>query len=411
MNIGIVTTWFERGAAYVSRQYKELLSSEFSVFVYARGGESYAIGDKNWDFPEVTWGKKSKYNLLTIVDKRDFTKWLLDKKIDICFFNEQHCFLPPLLCKKMGIITACYVDYYKASTIPLFDVYDFVICNTKRHFSAFQKHPSAYYIPWGTDIDLFRPSEDKKLADSICFFHSCGMSPDRKGTDSVIRAFFNIRHDHSKLLIHSQVTLSSFLSDEVNKMLQELCKSGDAEIVEMTIPAPGLYQKGDVYVYPTHLEGIGLSVPEAISSGLQIIVPDEAPMNEFIDQDGRNGKSVKIYRRYSRDDGYYWSLCDVDLFDLQKIMQHYNDHYNEAIQWKQNARKYAETYLSWSDRRNVLVDIFKRAQKNTNFNLIEKRIMEYEKKNNGIEAELWMNDASSFRFFFHRLFRYLGRNF
>lgn len=36
MNVGIVTTWFERGAAYVSRQYLEALRSDSnnSVYIY-----------------------------------------------------------------------------------------------------------------------------------------------------------------------------------------------------------------------------------------------------------------------------------------------------------------------------------------------------------------------------------------
>lgn len=60
MNIGIVTTWFERGAAYVSRQYMEALSSdpENRVFVYARGGEAYAKKNSQWDKENVTWGDR-----------------------------------------------------------------------------------------------------------------------------------------------------------------------------------------------------------------------------------------------------------------------------------------------------------------------------------------------------------------
>ncbi len=34
MNIGIVTTWFERGAAYVSRQYLEAFRSDSNNSVY-----------------------------------------------------------------------------------------------------------------------------------------------------------------------------------------------------------------------------------------------------------------------------------------------------------------------------------------------------------------------------------------
>ena len=59
MNVGIVTTWFERGAAYVSRQYLEALRSDSnnSVYIYARGGESYARNQSEWDRDFVTWGK------------------------------------------------------------------------------------------------------------------------------------------------------------------------------------------------------------------------------------------------------------------------------------------------------------------------------------------------------------------
>ena len=56
MKIGFVSTWFERGAAYVTKQYLNLLKENHEVFVYARGGEKYAIGDEEWDKSYVTWG-------------------------------------------------------------------------------------------------------------------------------------------------------------------------------------------------------------------------------------------------------------------------------------------------------------------------------------------------------------------
>lgn len=40
MNIGFVSTWFERGAAYVTRQYVDALRNEHNVYVYARGGNN-----------------------------------------------------------------------------------------------------------------------------------------------------------------------------------------------------------------------------------------------------------------------------------------------------------------------------------------------------------------------------------
>ncbi len=38
MNIGFVSTWFERGAAYVTKQYIDAVKERNYVFVYARGG-------------------------------------------------------------------------------------------------------------------------------------------------------------------------------------------------------------------------------------------------------------------------------------------------------------------------------------------------------------------------------------
>lgn len=49
MNIGIVSTWFDRGTAYVSRLLIYVLSKEHLIFIYAHDGEEYAKNDTNWD--------------------------------------------------------------------------------------------------------------------------------------------------------------------------------------------------------------------------------------------------------------------------------------------------------------------------------------------------------------------------
>lgn len=54
MNIGFISTWFERGAAYVTKAYVDILKDNHNVFVYARGGEKTGEGDPNWDLPYVT---------------------------------------------------------------------------------------------------------------------------------------------------------------------------------------------------------------------------------------------------------------------------------------------------------------------------------------------------------------------
>ena len=88
MNIGIVTTWFDRGAAYVSKAYMDVLSQEHQVFIYARGGEHYAIGDPRWDLDNVTWGSQVLDKPYLYIDWDEFSSWLRVNHIDILLFNE-----------------------------------------------------------------------------------------------------------------------------------------------------------------------------------------------------------------------------------------------------------------------------------------------------------------------------------
>ena len=384
MNVGLVTTWFERGAAYVSRQYMEALSSDLGnrVFVYARGGEAYAKKNDRWDKENVTWGKKSKryYYGVTSIDRPDFIGWLKKKRIDVVLFNEQNWWEPVLWCKEMGIITGTYVDYYTEETVPFFAAYDFLICNTQRHYNLFKEIAHAYYVPWGTDIDLFRPQSKKDAeASSVVFFHSAGMNPIRKGTDSTIRAFAAIDDPNSRLLIHTQERLSAYLDDEVCRIAE---RHPRISVVQKTVPAPGLYTEGDVYVYPSILDGLGLTVVEALACGLPCIVSDNAPMNEFV-QPGVNGRLITIDYLYARSDGYFWPQCKISLSSLEEELQFYLLHRSSIESEKVKARQSAEEQYNWKDRYKQICALFKEVKHEPIDEVLSRRIYSYEQHLNG----------------------------
>lgn len=346
MNIGIVTTWFERGAAYVSRQFMDVLQKTDNVFIYARAGESYAIGNPKWDLDNVHWGKRDigKLAILsTYIEKKDFVKWLKKYNIDVVIFNEQNWLTPVLWCKDEGIKAVAYIDYYNELMIPLFNVYDAVICNTKRHAFAFRHHPNVLYLKWGTNLNLYKFFNEEH--DKLTFFNSAGMDPRRKGTDYTIRAFYNLKNrQKAKLLIHSQVSVCQ-ICNELSDIVKELKEEGSLEIIEETISAPGLYHKADVYVYPSRLDGIGLTLMEAIASGMACITVDNGPMNEFVEDNF--GKLCKVDYFYCRADGYYWPMCEINVTSLTSIMQAYvNGEYDVELM-KKNARIYAEKELDF----------------------------------------------------------------
>jgi len=275
------------------------------------------------------------------------------------FFNEQNWWPPIVWCKEKGIRTGAYIDYYTMKTMPYFSLYDFLICNTQRHYSAFDWHPNVYYVPWGTDVDIFSPKV-KDFKGKVIFFHSSGLAENRKGTDLLLRAFVMLPSNAAELIIHSQRNLQNYVCSTLGRTKDDLESLG-IKFIEKTVTAPGLYHLGHVYVYPTRLEGIGLTILEALSCGLPVIVPDDGPMNEFVS--GERGKLVDIDRRHARADGYYWPMNVVSVEDLCRKMLYYIENHHVIPIESENARDYAKAELDWSKRYSTVTQIFEECYK------------------------------------------------
>lgn len=347
--VGIVTTWFERGAAYVSDAYRRALSEAYPVFIYARGGEEYAIGDPRWDREYVTWGKKLRFSVPNAIDWTDFRAWVRERGITHLIFNEQWTWDVILRCRyQLKVCVGAYVDYYTPRTVSFFKYYDFLLCNTQRHYSVFRNHPQVLYVPWGTDIEVFNPEQTSRRGrDEVVFFHSCGLSPFRKGTDILVAAFRQVA-GNSRLVIHSQGRLK--LDDALRKTMAE---DKRIEIIEQERGAPGFYTMGDVYVYPARLDGIGLTVPEALASGLPVITTNSAPMNEFV-IDNVNGKLVDVESELQREDQYFWPMSKCSEGKLAEAMQWYVDNCSLLPDLKRKAREYAQEFLDWGKNSSAL---------------------------------------------------------
>ncbi len=353
MNIAIVTTWFERGAAYVSKAYMDSLQSQgHKVHVYARGGECYATGDPVWDLPNVTWSRQyhpwSRFTRFgwQYIDMGHFENWLRVNDVEVVLFNEEHRFETVERTRSLGYNVGAYIDYYKKSTVPGFRAYDFLLCNTKRHHSVFSEFPNCFYIPWGTDTKLFKPKSDrsaKSPGDPVVFFHSAGWGGVnlRKGTDLLLKAFRQVQ-GNAKLIVQSQSPLANYGKEAIENIKED----ERIEFLEKTVAAPGLYHLGDVFVYPSRLEGIGLCVPEALACGLPVITTDCAPMNEFV-QEGVNGSLVRVNKQRTREDGYYWPESIVDIESLTGKMQAYVEEKSKLSQYQKQAREYAKENLDW----------------------------------------------------------------
>lgn len=351
MNIGFVSTWYERGAAYVTRQYIELLKEKHQVFVYARAGEKEKA-NQEWNQDYVTWGKQTaEYGKVVWSDLK---KWIQRNQIEVVLFNEQQRMdiLADIKLHMPTLKIGAYIDYYRRDTIEKHKIYDFLICNTRRHFETFQWHPQCYYVPWGTDVELFRYRE--REGDEVIFFHSMGRST-RKGTNILLETFLHTDLcEKSQLIIHTQL-------DELRKQGYDYMalKAKNVEVIEQTVTAPGLYHMGDVYVYPCELDGLGLSIYEAFSCGMPVIGTDVPPINEPINE--TNGRLVKVAKSIAREDGYYWPLSLVDQDDLYRQMRYYVDNKGHLKEIRQKVREGAVQKLNWKDRTGLVNDIFEKS--------------------------------------------------
>jgi 1,2-diacylglycerol 3-alpha-glucosyltransferase len=343
IRVGIVTEWFDRGSSYVSAAYKETLEQQGAeVFIYARN-EHLEVNAKAWTGKNVWIGKQTKLPFGKAIDKKDFENWIEVNNLNYVVFNEQIWIAPVLWAKKKGLICLAYVDYYTDKTRFDFEIYDALLCNTRRHLSAFTWHPNTIFIQWGIDLDKYCVENNEKKSE-IVFLHSCGWSPIRKGTKKVLKAFAEVP-DSSKLRIFTQQKLDQELQDIVDQIKS---KKGTKSVDVMvgTFSGPEIYKDADVYVYPTQLEGIGLSQAEALASGIPIIVPNFPPMNEFLGDGVSRG--LKVVSTQTRTDGYYWPTCEIDYSELAKVMSEFCQSAENRSMWKISARAHAVENFDWS---------------------------------------------------------------
>lgn len=351
MNIGFVSAWCEQGAGYVTKQYLNLIKDKHRVFVFVRGNRGEFT--ENWNQGYVTWGNKLPSDMS--VSWKKLKKWICKNNIEVVLFNEQQdmSILAQLKLDMPNIVIGAYIDYYKRNTISMHTIYDFLICNTKRHYDTFCWHPQCYYVPWGTETELYKPQRTENDG-VVTFFHSMG-NGDRKGTKILLDVFVNSDLcEKSKLIIHTQSDAIKKYGYNYNELL-----NANVEVIEKTVAAPGLYYLGDVYVYPSELDGLGLTIYEALSSGLPVIGTDVPPINEPINQ--INGKLVAVGQVVSREDGYYWPLSIVEKNSLYDAMKYYVDNYDRMEEIKEKVRNDAMARFTWESRKEQVLSIFEEA--------------------------------------------------
>ena len=362
LNVGFVTIWFERGQAYVTKIIRDVVAREHETFIFARTGNVYGQPKLEtngfWDVSHLTTYDEYK------IPHEALGQWIQDNQLDVVIFNEEYDWGLVQFAKSTGVKVLTYLDYYKEDWKRSMSLYDAVLCSTLRTYNLVKDYCNAHYISWAVDSDLFQPQEsDEKFT----FFHNAGWLGInyRKMTPAAILAFDAIsRHfPDITLLVHAQAPLDK-LPAEVVRIVKE---NPRITYHVVTVPAPGLYHKGRILLFPSKLEGLGLPLMEAFACGLPAIATAAPPMNEFV-KDGYNGLLVRVAKKVTRQDNIAFPEEIIDVNDLAAKMAKLASEPELIKEMRENAREYTETALN-TDRlatrvNSVLSDLFNQVDRN-----------------------------------------------
>ena len=303
MNVGIVSWWFNRGQATVSRQVRSALDElGHETFVLARPTrESFTLrrfiaSDDVWDQPSVT--RASRFE----IPWREYERWARDNDLDAIFFYQNYQFSNIARLRSLGIRTLGWFvweqfggKHVEAARAAFDVIYSLTRCEQVRYAEEFGLDTP--YIPWGCHPELTR-STPRKRGDAIYFFYPGGYLRDRKPTRAVIDAFSQTARDDLRLILKTQHPLrQSHLRAWPPPPKSRWRRRPKDDLVAVADLDPRIELHADdvsvdqyhelfsschVCLAPSRWEGLGLHFYEALAFGLPIITNDAPPMNETV---------------------------------------------------------------------------------------------------------------------------------
>jgi glycosyltransferase involved in cell wall biosynthesis len=164
------------------------------------------------------------------------------------------------LFKKAEAVTCASLDYIKHSEVNY----------------LYEKYKNKFYeVPFGADIDKFRPADKPEAEEKIILFVG-GLDKAHyfKGVEILIKAFSKLKNSGCRLLIIGR----GELREKYEKQAEELGVSKIEFISDVASDSElaGYYQKADVFVLPSinKSEAFGMVLLEAMACGAPVIASD-----------------------------------------------------------------------------------------------------------------------------------------
>ncbi|MGF7117965.1 glycosyltransferase family 4 protein [Methanobacterium oryzae] len=201
-------------------------------------------------------------------------------------------------------------------------------------------------IPFGVDIDFYRPLKTNKNED-VFYILSVGYLIERKGFEYLIKAIQNVLHKQNNV----QLTIvgSGPLEKKLKSLIKGLNLQNNVKIMKniSDYELLQLYNSSDLFVLPSivdsqgNTEGLGVVLLEAMACKLPVIGSDIGGIPDII-QNNKTGLLVpeKDISRLSKD-----IIQLIENKDLRDNLA--SNGYNRVIDefsWEKIAKKYIDVY-------------------------------------------------------------------
>jgi glycosyltransferase involved in cell wall biosynthesis len=304
MRIGLVTKWFNRGQAFVSRYIRDALDARgHETFILARPtrdkGPMASHVDRTgvWDQAGVTEASDWEVPL------GEYERWIADNGIeavhwDNCYQHEEIARIRASGVKTVGrFVWEMFGADDAEPAKRAYDVlYSLTRCEQRRYAELGIESP---YLRWGLHPELLEAAEKATAAGpdprtrsggdaAVVFYFPGALLGPRKPHKEVIEAFTNAKGDNLRLIFKAQ------LERRMGYLEKAAASDPRIELVIDDMPTDEhlrLFASCDVCLGPTRWEGLGLFLYEAIAFGMPQITNDSPPMNEIV-LDGANGLLV-----------------------------------------------------------------------------------------------------------------------
>ena len=367
--IGIVTAWGECGMGYIAKnwiytikKYPDLL--EYKIF--CRAVDKFT--SFRWGGDNVTQGPESMD-----INNNIFWDWVDNYKPDIILFQDQNTYSNSKMVnetnklRKMGIKLINYADWiYREDLKNYRGLYDINLAHVNRNYQWFieNKLESPVYIKWGVILKNF-PYIKRTVKNEVKFYINLGSGTERKGYQFIPKAL-NIMKGNILIRNISPINrpykfiISCQDKSQINinnKFLKNINGNNNCKIIFKTAnnKSGGLFDLGDVYIYPTTMEGVGLTITEEVSTGMPVVTTNSSTMNEWFN-DNKEGRLINVRKREKTAMALEKVYPNVN--HLAEIMIDYIDNPSKVTEQSINARKNVETNYNWDERDEQILNLF-----------------------------------------------------